>query len=140
MKRYISLLTLVCLCAALFVGCGAKENVKENTKENTENTVVDYSQYPFVDTVWVRDAEHDTETIRFRKDGGFAYYCGCGNPVNDSDLCEGYTYDDATKTVTFQCIETTEEMVTTIKIVKCDENSLHLDFDGEIRIFQKETE
>ena len=35
------------------------------------------------------------------------------------------------------CIETTGEMVTTIKIVKCDENSLQLDFNGEIRIFEK---
>ncbi len=55
--------------------------------------------------------------------------------MNDSDLCEGYIYDDTTKTITLNCIETTNEMVTTIKIVKCDKNSLHLDFDGEIKIF-----
>ena len=61
----------------------------------------------------------------------------CGNPVNDSDLCEGYTYDDATKIITLNCIETTDEMVKLIKIVKCDENSLQLDFDGEIRVFTK---
>ena len=72
-----------------------------------------------------------------KEDGKFVYYCGCGNPVNDSDLCEGYTYDDAAKTITLNCIETTDEMVTTIKIVKCDENSLHLDFNGETRIFEK---
>lgn len=29
-------------------------------------------------------------------------------------------------------------MVTTIKIVKCDENSLQLDFNGEIRIFEND--
>ena len=75
--------------------------------------------------------------IRFGADGKFTYYCACGNPVNNSDLCEGYTYDDSTKTISLNCIETTDEMVTTIKIVKCDENSLHLDFDGEIRIFEK---
>ena len=50
---------------------------------------------------------------------------------------EGYTYDDATKTITLNCIEITDEMVTKIKIVKCDENTLQLDFDGEIRIFEK---
>ncbi len=129
MKKYLSLVALVFVCAILFVGCS------ENKK--TEDSSVDYSKYSFVNTSWTRDAEHDTETIRFGEDGSFSYYCGCGNPVNDSDLCEGYTYDDATKTITFNCIETTDEMVTIIKIVKCDENSLHLDFDGEIRIFQK---
>ena len=129
MKKYISLTALVLICAILLVGCGEKKEPEE--------TKVDYSEYPFVDVSWTRDAEHDTETIRFGKDGHFVYYCGCGNPVNDSDMCESYTYDDATKTVTLNCFETTEEMVTTIKIVECNENSLKLDFDGEIRIFEK---
>lgn len=129
MKRCISLLTLFLICAILFMGCG------EN--KNTEDSSVDYSKYSFVNISWTRDAEHDTETIRFGEDGSFCYYCGCGNPVNDSDLCEGYTYDDATKTITLNCIEITDEMVTKIKIVKCDENTLQLDFDGETRIFTK---
>ena len=129
MKKYISLTALVLICAILLVGCGEKKEPEE--------TKVDYSEYPFVDVSWTRDAEHDTETIRFGKDGHFVYYCGCGNPVNDSDMCESYTYDDATKTITLNCFETTEEMVTTIKIVECNENSLKLDFDGEIRIFEK---
>ena len=128
MKKYLSLITLVLVFAMLFVGCGDNKKIEE--------TSVDYSEYPFVNISWTRDAEHDTETIRFGEDGSFAYYCGCGNPVNDSDLCEGYTYDDTKKTITLDCIETTDEMVTIIKIVKCDENSLHLDFDGEIRIFE----
>lgn len=129
MKKYLSLVALVFVCAILFVGCS------ENKK--TEDSSVDYSKYSFVNTSWTRDAEHDTETIRFGEDGSFSYYCGCGNPVNDSDLCEGYTYDDATKIITLDCIETTDEMVTTIKIVKYDANSLHLDFDGKIKIFEK---
>ena len=128
MKKYLSLVALVLVFAMLFVGCGDNKKIEE--------TSVDYSEYPFVNISWTRDAEHDTETIRFGEDGSFVYYCGCGNSVNDSDLCEGYTYDDSTKTITLNCIETTDEMVTTIKIVKCDENSLHLDFDGEIRIFE----
>ena len=129
MKKYISLTALVLICAILLVGCGKKKEPEE--------TKVDYSEYPFVDVSWTRDAEHDTETIRFGKDGHFVYYCGCGNPVNDSDMCESYTYDDATKTITLNCFEATEEMVTTIKVVECNENSLQLDFDGEIRIFEK---
>ena len=127
MKKIIYLIALLLIITLFFVGCG------DNNKTEVQN--VDYSKYPFVNTSWTRDAEHDIETIRFGEDGSFTYYCGCGNPVNDSDLCEGYTYDDSTKTITLNCIEITDEMVTTIKIVKCDENSLHLDFDGEIRIF-----
>ena len=129
MKKYISLLALILICAILFVGCSGNKN--------TDDSSIDYSKYSFVNTSWTREAEHDTETIRFGEDGSFSYSCGCGNPVNDSDLCEGYTYDDATKTITLNCIESTDEMITTIKIVKCDESSLHLDFDGEIRIFEK---
>ena len=129
MKRFIYLIALLLISTILFVGC--------SNNKKTEDPSVDYSKYSFVNTSWTRDAEHDTETIRFNKDGSFVYYCGCGNPVNDSDLCEGYTYDDKTKTITFNCIETTDEMITEIKVVKCDENSLHLDFNGEIRIFEK---
>lgn len=130
MKRYVSLLILVFLCTTLFVGC--------TKNENTDNSSVDQSNYSFVDISWTREAAHDIETIRFGEDGSFSYSCACGNPVNDSDLCEGYTYDDATKTITLDCIEITDDMVTVIKIVKCEENELQLDFDGDIRIFTKE--
>ena len=129
MKKYICILALILISVTSIVGC---------TKgEANADTPVDYSEYPFVNISWTRDAEHDIETIRFGADGSFAYYCACGNPVNDSDLCEGYVYDDVTKTVTFNCIEETDEMITTITIVKCDENELHLDFDGDVRIFTK---
>ncbi len=129
MKKIIYLIALFLITTILFAGC--------NDNNKPENQNLDYSQYLFVNTSWIRDAEHDTETIRFGADGKFTYYCACGNPVNDSDLCEGYTYDDSTKTISLNCIETTDEMVTTIKILKCDENSLQLDFDGETRIFTK---
>lgn len=129
LKRYVSLLILVFLCTTLFVGC--------TKNENTDNSSVDQSNYSFVDISWTREAAHDIETIRFGEDGSFSYSCACGNPVNDSDLCEGYTYDDATKTITLDCIEITDDMVTVIKIVKCDEKELHLDFNGETRIFTK---
>ena len=126
MRKKISLFLAIIVGIMLLVGCS------KNDEE-----VVDYSQYSFTNVSWTRDAEQDVETIRFGADGAFTYYCSCGNSVNDSDLCEGYTYDDATKTITLDCIETTDEMITEIKIVKCDENELHLDFDGEIRVFTK---
>ena len=129
MKKFGFLITLILVCSILFVG--GSDNKK------TEDQTVDYSKFPFVNTAWTRDAECDTETIRFGEDGSFSYSCACGNPVNDSDLCDGYTYDDLTKTVTLNYIESDDETVTTIKILKCDENSFHLDFKGEIRVFGK---
>lgn len=129
MKKFISMLFLIILCGSLFVGC------KENDKKS--DTTVDYSKYSFTDVSWTRNAPNDIETIRFGADGSFSYYCACGNPVNDADLCEGYTYDDETKTITLNCIETTDEMVTVITIEKYNDEELHLNFDGEIRIFAR---
>lgn len=129
MKKYLAVLLVILIIAGLLPGCGNEKVAADPT--------ADYSQYAFVGISWQRDAEHDTETIYFGADGSFSYYCGCGNPVNDSDLCEGYSYEDATKTITLNCIEETEEMVTAIQVLHCDESSLHLDFNGDIRIFKK---
>ena len=106
--------------------------------EENKNKEINYSEYLFTDVIWTRDSGHDTETIIFYDDGSFSYYCACGNPVNDSDLCESYTYNDETKEIKFNCFETTEEMITSIKIVEMSEDVLKLDFDGEIRKFEKE--
>lgn len=135
------------LCFAL-VGCQSSQPKTTEPAATLETTVpAETTTSPettapatiisFEDISWTRDTCDCKETLRFNSDGSCSYSCACGNPVNDSDLCEGYTYDDATKTITLNCIETTDEMITTIKIVKCDENSLHLDFNGEIRIFEK---
>ena len=97
-----------------------------------------YSEYLFSDVVWTRDGGNDIETLVFGSDGSFSYYCACGNPVNDSDLCEKYTYNDETKEIKLDCFETTDETITNIKIVKMTENILELDFNGEIRKFEKE--
>ena len=130
MKRQSVLLFILLIVSVLLItGC----------KDKTPDPV-DYSEYAFTDVSWVRDADHDTETIVFRADGSFAYYCGCGNPVNDSDLCEGYIYDHETQEIQFDCLEETDEMVTTIKIVSVSEETLELDFDGDIRTFTKEEE
>lgn len=126
MKRYFIILMFLVL---LLTGCG-------DSKEKTQKK--DYSEYSFTDVSWTRDAGNDIETIVFKSDGKFTYYCSCGNPVNDSDLCESYTYNEDTKEITLDYIEETEEAVTTIKIVKETETTLELDFDGEIRKFEKE--
>lgn len=126
MKRYFIILMFLVL---LLTGCG-------DSKEKTQKK--DYSEYSFTDVSWTRDEGNDIETIVFKSDGKFTYYCSCGNPVNDSDLCESYTYNEDTKEITLDYIEETEEAVTTIKIVKETETTLELDFDGEIRKFEKE--
>ena len=126
MKKNIIILMLVGL---LLTGCGI-------AKENTEKK--DYSKYLFTDVSWVRDAGNDIETIVFKSNGRFVYYCSCGNPVNDSDLCERYTYNDNTKQITLDCFEKTEETITTIKLVNSTQTTLELDFNGEIRKFEKE--
>ena len=123
MKKIIFILMLVGL---FLTGCD----------ENKEKEI-DYSEYPFTGSNWTRKGENDIETIRFNADGSFSYYCACGNPVNDSDLCESYVYNDETKEIKFDCFETTEEMITNIKIVEMSEDVLELDFNGEIRKFEK---
>ena len=124
--KNIVLLVAVCLLAFALLSCTKKE------------ITVDYSEYPFTDKLWTRDAEHDIETIRFRSDGSYSYTCACGNPVNDSDMNNGYTYDDETKTIKISYFETTEETIPEIKIEMCDGEILRLNFDGEIREFIKE--
>ena len=130
MKKIKVTLLLMFIAALLIWGLGCSKNDIGETSN--------YSEYSFTDTLWTRKAQHDVETIRFGSDGSFVYYCACGNPVNDSDLNEGYTYDDATKTITVKYIETTEETVSTIKVEACDDESIKLNFDGEIRVFVKE--
>ena len=124
MKKIIILV----LAALLLTGC-------DSTREEKQEK--DYSKYSFTDVSWTRDAENDIETIVFKSNGRFVYYCSCGNPVNDSDLCENYTYNDKTKEITLDCFEETEETITKIKVLKSTETTLELDFNGEIRKFEK---
>ena len=124
MKKIIILV----LATLLLTGC-------DSTREEQQEK--DYSKYSFTDVSWTRDAENDIETIVFKSNGRFVYYCSCGNPVNDSDLCENYTYNDKTKEITLDCFEKTEETITKIKVLKSTETTLELDFNGEIRKFEK---
>ena len=125
MKKYFLILVLVVL---ILTGCSTtNDKIQEK----------DYSKYLFTDVSWTRDA-NDFETIVFKSNGRFIYYCSCGNPVNDSDLCESYTYYDETKEIVLNCVEETDETITNIRVVKSTEKMLELDFNGEIRKFEKE--
>ena len=122
MRKYIALLLIFCL---LLVGCERPTQLAE---------------YKFVNVEWTRTTETCTETLRFRDDGTCSYYCACGEPVNDDDLCEGYRYDYKTQTIHLDFMGTTEETVTEITIKSCDGETLVLDFGGEERIFEKAVE
>lgn len=131
MKKYAAfILAMIMVCSMVLVGCGKSE---ADDKGETNNSSV----ISFADVSWTREGDHDAETIRFGSDGSFTYSCACGNPVGDYDLCEGYSYDEKTKTITLECIEEIDEMVTVIQVVSCDDDELRLDFDGEILIFNK---
>ena len=126
-SKFLKRVVLCCIIAFFVVGC-----TSDSEKE------VDYSKYDFADVTWTRESDCDVETLRFLPNGEFRYSCACGNPVNDADVVESYTYDDATKTFTLNCYEEVDDMITEIKLVSCDGEKLKLDFDGEIREFTVE--
>ena len=76
---------IIVLLFAIFIFTGCKNK--------------DFSKYPFTETSWSRNNGHDIETINFKTNGSFSYTCACGNPVNDADLCENYTYNEDTKEI-----------------------------------------
>ena len=125
-KRFLVLCTCFALLCSM-IGCGP-----------AQDTNADYSGYAFADVAWTREGDCDIETLRFKADGSFQYSCACGNPVNDADVVESYSYDEKTKTFTLNCLEELEGMVTEIVLVSCDGETLELDFDGEVRSFVKE--
>ena len=122
MKRFLIILISLLLFACSFCACS-------NNKQY---------DFPFVDIRWTRDGDSDTEYLRFYSNGEFSYYCGCGNPVNDSDLCDGYTFDPKTNVITLKYTFPSRDAVTKIKVIKCSEDELVLDFNGDIRTFYVE--
>ncbi len=154
-KQHILIIAIALLCTISLVGCNdikkANESANVNKTEKDTDTkksieTITEKEEPisvkadFMDVRWTRSTDGDTEYIFFSSDGSFSYSCACGNPVNDSDLCEGYAYNEEKKEITLQCFEKTEDMVTSIIVKKCDNDSIELDFDGEIRIFTKSQE
>ena len=123
MKK-IWILCLIIICIGL-VGCEEKKG---------------YSQQDFVDISWTRTTEVDTEYLYFSSEGLFSYYCACGNPVDDSDLYEEYTYSSKNQTIQLIPIEAKSGKSQKLVIKYVDDETLKIDFDGEIREFQKEKE
>ena len=68
-------------------------------------------------------------------DGSLSYYCSCGEPVNDSDLIDSYSYDSEQQIITFNTQSKTATMITEVKVIEYDSEHIKLDFDGDIREF-----
>lgn len=83
---------------------------------------------------WDRDGDGDTETIYFNEDGDFGYYCACGNPIDNYDLCSSYRYDKESNTIKLTCFPGAG--ITKLKVVEVTDYELTLDFDGEKRTFR----
>ena len=75
------------------------------------------------------------------------YYDLFENEASANESAEDYIVDvneevketlEETKEIELDCFETTEEMITNVKIVELSEDVLELDFNGEIRKFEKE--
>ncbi|MBE6587696.1 MAG: hypothetical protein E7647_04690 [Ruminococcaceae bacterium] len=97
----------------------------------------DLSTLDFVNTDWERQTDSCTETIYFNDDGSCGYYCACGNPVNDDDLCEGYSYDPETETIYLDFHPSIKGVVREIAVKSCDGETLVLDFEGDLRTFER---
>ena len=94
----------------------------------------------FVDIRYERSTEADTEFIRFSKEGSFSYYCACGNPVDNSDLCEYYTYDKENNKIELVCYDEVPEKEKNIKILTATKDKLKIEINGEIREFTRTKE
>ena len=85
---------------------------------------------PFANQSWIR-YDSDTEHLSFGRDGEFSYWCSCGNPVDNADMCETYTYNAESKTITLNCYGPNEK----IKVIKYTDKQLVLKFGSETRTF-----
>lgn len=94
----------------------------------------------FVDIRYERSTEADTEFIRFYKDGSFSYYCACGNPVDNADLCEYYTYDKEDNKIELVCYDGVPKKEKNIKILTATKDKLKIEINGEIREFTRTKE
>ena len=131
------LIGLLVAATVLFAFAGCEKSQPEATKEAAQTAATTApTLINFQDLTWVRETSSCTETIRFYSDGSCSYFCSCGNPVNDDDLCEGYRYDPENQTILLLFEVTTPETVTQITVQSCDGKTLVLDFAGDVRTFR----
>lgn len=110
------------LCVFILTGC--KEDKKINNPLPSGVS----------DTVWYQEGDNDYRLF-LSKDGEISYYSpSAGNPYNDYDLCENYTYNSKNKKFYFKDSSCSMKFVSISK----DGNILMLIVDGEEIEFKKE--
>ena len=124
-KIIIILMSIVILLAGIIEG---RKYFNSKYNDKLDKMILNHT--------WQRDGGGDIETIYFKENGKFGYYCACGNPVDDYDLCDSYKYDKETKTIKLNCSPGVE--VTKLKVKKVTDYELVLDFDGKERKFKSD--
>ena len=140
-KTLFIIIGIVVIVAAIIFGVVMFLNKDSKTNQDDSEGLVNPNKSAikadFVGISFERKAETgDTETIRLNADGTFAYYCSCGNSVDDADICEFYTYNTETKEIKFICYEDAALSSKKVTVKEASKTSLKLDFDGEIREFK----
>ena len=120
MKKYILGIVLV-----LIVGILLSLLIFKKNGQSLSNEICDYSYQRYTDV--------DSETIRFGCDNSFSYFYGVGDPVEDSDLCETYSYDG--EIIRLNCDGSSYD--NKIKIISYDDKKIELLINGENRVFDK---
>lgn len=76
-------------------------------------------------------AEH--HCLSFGSDGGYAYYCQCGEPIGNSDCYDKYEYDEEAGII--RLFNDYDDETDEIKVLGYNEYHLMLEIDGRIRDF-----
>lgn len=118
---------IILIITAVFI-LTACNNQKEIINEENRN-----DKLPIAGMGWSRE-DGDTEILVFSEDGHFTYHCSCGNPVDNADICDTYTYNKKTKTITLKCDGIEDEK---IKLVSYDDKKLVLEFDNGTKEFDR---
>lgn len=81
---------------------------------------------------WERSENGYDELLNLNKDGSFSYYWpDAGELIDDSDLCESFTYDEENNLIILNCSDEKRN----IKIVSLKSDKLVLEYQDKQKIF-----
>lgn len=85
---------VIIICCILLCGC------QNTTKQQTDKKEENFSEYDLlVKGYWSHydPIIGEMENMTLTKKGEFIYCCSCGEPINDSDLYDTYSYEEPGK-------------------------------------------
>ena len=123
MKK-ISTILMICLQLVLMSACTPA------VKRGESGVPLD-----FTDKNWYFYDEVTAENLclSLGGDGGYSYYCSCGEMVGDSDLYDKYEYNEETGVITL--FNNYDDATDEIKVLEYNEYHLMLEIDNEIKDF-----